>query len=485
MTHAALYVRFQSMNLRLPPMRDIEMPLFVNGCRRAMVSALAAGIQMAFFGMAPGVAAEEAAEVLTDRQGRTLDVMVLAVEENQVRVRRQSDGREFSIPTDTLSEASRERLRDFKNPEPSASEPQESVAKPPVEISIPNKVLSHFRGKWESAKRGIPNIGDPAAIFTSQQLSMLIALENELVAAASPKDPAAAIDWPDGVAQDIRGDVEEVRQNIRDVERKRIFGAAGEDLETRTNRRSRNSDPERLNDLYERAAKSWRAERNKAYISLAREQKSSRPDKDAIATLKEKANSAGEAIASIHKAVYGFGVGEWLAQDPGWLADHEAEILRKEISTLRNAIHDRLIKAADHAGEEEYKSAEIDGVSIYSSNFGVILDISGSMTEHIDPLKEEIGKGFQSPLYREVTGCSLQVAQGGAARLADTLSCIEEMILVYKVDTIYWFCDLRDPRDEAALMRLGDLLRMGDVRFYVRSVGLDPDRELKALMDEF
>jgi len=454
-----------------------------------MISALAAGMQMAFVVLAPCAAAEGAAETLTDREGRTLDVIVLAADENQVRVRRQSDGREFSIPTDTLSDASRERLRDFKNPETPEPGPQEAAAKSPVEISISDKVLSHFRDKWESAKRGLPDIGNPAAVYSSQQLSMLIALENELVAAASPKDPAVPIIWPGGVAADIISHVEETRQKIRDAERRRISEAAGEHLEERAPRRAGNADPDRLNELYERASKPWRALRNKAYKSLAREQGSSRPREDLIEGLKKTAVSAGEAIASLHKAVYGFGVGEWLSRDPGWAADHPAEILRKEISTLRTAIHDRLIEAANHSGEEEYRSAEIDGVSVYSSNFGVILDVSGSMAAHIDPLKEEIGKGFQSPLYREVNGCSLHERQGNAAAIpggaGDTLSCIEEMILIYKVDTIYWFCDLNDPRDEAALLRLGDLLRMGDVRFYVRSVGQRPDRELKALMDEF
>jgi hypothetical protein len=480
------------MKFRRIPTREVRLPLDAGftARRRGIVSSIAAGIQMAVFCLATGMAAEQAAEVLTDRQGRTLDVIVLAVDGNQVRVRRQSDGREFSIPTDTLSDASREKLRNFKNPEPPGSVPQEVAAKPPVELSIPDQVLSHFTGKWQSAKLGLPDVNVTASVFSSQHVTMLIALENELVMAASPKDPASPIDWPDWVAEDARSEVEEVRQGIRDAQRKRIFAAAGQEAVPPALGKMRKADAGRLDDLYDRASKSWEAQRNKANKALAREKKSSRPKADAIKALEEEAKNATEAIASLHKAVYGFGVGEWLCQDPGWPEDHPAEILRKEISALRVAIHDRLVKAADHAGEEEYRSAEVDGISIYSSNFGVILDVSGSMTPHIEPLKEEIGKSFQSPLYREVNGCSLYMRQASRAAmpggaLTDTLSCIEEMILIYKVDTIYWFCDLNDPRDEAALRRLGDLLRMGDVRFYVRSMGRKPDRDLEALMEDF
>ena len=444
---------------------------------------------MAFIGFVPCAVAEEAAEVLTDRQGRTLEVVVLRVDGNQVRARRQSDGREFSVAIDNLSDESKEKLRCFKDPEPLESEPPQVAAKPPVEISISDTLVSYFRRKWESSKQGIPDLAIPTSVFSSQQVSMLIALENELVIAASPKDPASPIDWPSWVAADVRKDVEESRQRIRDLQRKQIFGAAGQELEVRAQGKLRDSDLDRLDGLYDRASRSWRAERSKANKALAREKKAAGPRKDLIESLEETADKAAEAITALHKAVYGFGVGEWVCADPGWPVDHPAEILRKEISTLRAAIHDRLIKAADYSGEEEYRSAEIDGVSIYSSNFGVILDVSGSMTKHIDPLKEEIETGFQSPLYREVNGCSLEVREGRVIAmpglLTDTLSCIEEMILIYKVDTIYWFCDLNDSRDEAALTRLRDLLRMGDVRFYVRSVGRKPDRELEALMIDF
>ncbi len=479
------------MKFIIPSLHKTWIPLDVGytTLRKVMICAIAAGIPIAFVGLSPVVAAEQAVEVLTDRQGRTLDVIVLAVEEKQVRVRRRNDGREFSIAIDTLSDASREKLRSFKNPEPSISKPQEVAAKPPAEILISDKLLSHFRRKWQSAKQGLPDIAVTTSIFSSQQVSMLIALENELVAAASPKDPASPIDWPSWAAADFRSEVEEVRQGIRDALRKRILSAAGEDVNSPELGKSRNANTDRLHDLYDRASKSWEAQRSKANKALAREKKADRPNHHVIKTQEETIKNAAETITSLHRAVYGFGVGEWLCQDPGWPADHPAEILRKEISTLRTAIHEKLIKAANHAGEEEYRSAEIDGVSIYSSNFGVILDISGSMTPHIDPLKEEISKGFQSPLYREVNGCSLQVRKENAAaipgQLTDTLSCIEEMILIYKVDTIYWFCDLNDPRDEAALKRLRDLLRMGDIRFYVRSMGRKPDRELEALMHDF
>lgn len=457
----------------------------IAGCRRAMIFALAVSFHL-WLAMTLCVAADEAVKVLTDRQGRTLDVIILAVNENHVRVRRNSDGREFSIPFYTFSDTSKEMLRNFKIPEP----PNPALPEVDVELAISKKLLSHFRSEWEFAKKNFPKIKDPMAEFSIQHLSLLIAMEDRLIKSATPKDPASPIDWPSEVTASTRTNVEEIRQEIRDIERKTISEAEGKVLENDLLNNSRNENIALLNDLYDRATKSLRVTRDKTNKALVRINKSKSPRKDIIASLEQTSKEAGESIAALHLAFYGYKFGEKSCQDPGWPADHPAEILRKEINTLRAAIHNNLLVAENHSAETEYRIAKIGGVSIYSSNFGVILDISGSMTEHIEPLKKEIEESFQSPLYREVVGCNLSAPRLESASITpnlspDTLSCIEELILVHKVDTIYWFCDLHDVRDKAGVEYLRDLLRMSNVRFYVRSVGLKPDRKLKALMNAF
>ena len=67
----------------------------------------------------------------------------------------------------------------------------------------------------------------------------------------------------------------------------------------------------------------------------------------------------------------------------------------------------------------------------------------------------------------------------------DTVGVVEELIVVHRVDTVYWFCDLRDAVDYSGLRRLRFLLMRGETAFHVKSVANRPDRSLKPLITDF
>jgi hypothetical protein len=72
-----------------------------------------------------------------------------------------------------------------------------------------------------------------------------------------------------------------------------------------------------------------------------------------------------------------------------------------------------------------------------------------------------------------------------AGTQADTMLVIEDLVPVYGVDTVYWFCDLQDGYDFSGLRRLRALFLRGGSAFHVKSVGRRPERDLKPLIDDF
>lgn len=439
--------------------------------------------------------------VITDIQGRSIKAVILAVDGAKITARRESDGLEFSIPLEKLSDETRKNLRNFSKPESPDAVPANARKHSKIDPSLPDGMLSTFRYRWEETRKSIPDPGNEKSKFTYRHHSELFALERNLILAASPKDPAAPIDWPDSVNSRTRTEAEALRQKIRDAEREPIVNPADpEEKDARGSRRNKQRsdsvrspveyrDHSAFNDLYDRTTRKLRSDLGRAQKAIARENKSATPRDSVLSESHEKVKSTEELIQSIHEAFYGYKPGQGLNRQPDWPEDHEVEVLRKEIHTLRMAVLAKLRAGRNHDGESEYRIAEIGGIEIYSSNFGVILDVSGSMRSHIDPLKKEIEESFQSPLYREINGCSLRVIPSsqasGFARSNDTLGAIEEMIMVHEVDTIYWFCDLQDLREPQAIQRLRELLNMSGAKFYVRSVGKDPDSALKSLIHEF
>ncbi len=428
---------------------------------------------------------EEASSLkLTDKQGRELEAAILGEADGKVKLRRHSDGREFSIPLDSLSASSQQSIKKALQ-----AITQQAEAAAVGDLDIPDPVLAQLKTRWTGIKAGIPQAVQPAQLQMGlSKLVDILILENDLITAASPKDPSSPLEWPKEIDRQTQDKVLKLRQEIRDKERGALLKRMGEDLGSKKFSSSR-SDRERLNSLYDSTLRPLKRDLAKAQKALAKERDSNLPDEREITELQQTVDGLNAAIANLRFCFFGIDAEEWWIQKTNWPEDHEAEELRKEISEARRKFHELLIKAANHQGEHEYKLAEIDGESFYSANFGVMLDVSGSMTPHIEKLKKDIEGNFSSPLYREVVGCMLRVEEKeGHLRPgmhADTMFCIQEMLMIYKVDTIYWFCDLNDPRSEEALHHLGNLLRHSGARLFIRSVNHKPDRELKALIDDF
>jgi hypothetical protein len=430
-------------------------------------------------------------KTITDKKGRVLKVLIIAVDGQNVTVRRQEDGRQFTLELDSLDEDSGEMLKSLGQQKP--DEPQPVNLNPIIMPSISDELLSYFNSRWQNTKSAIPDIKDEKSTFTSKHLNQLIELERDLVFSASPKDPAKPIQWGVKLSKSKQLEVANLRQQIRDAEVARIFKVAGISNDTKNESKiSREVSLAKLTDLYYVTIRPHKNRIKQANQTILSEKKRSTPDDEKLALAKEEVAEANDEINKTHEAFFGFVPGSWLDINSYWPSDHPAEILRKEINELRKSIHEKLIQKSNHSGETENRYAEIEGITISSMNFGVILDISGSMQSHIAPLKIEIEKHFQSPMYREINGCSLSIYPDSEApeiadyvRTGNSLDSIEEMLIVNKVDTIYWFCDLNDPRSDEALNRIEELLRMTGAKFYVRSVGKKPDAKLKALIDEF
>ncbi|MCM8526846.1 MAG: hypothetical protein NE327_10040 [Lentisphaeraceae bacterium] len=140
----------------------------------------------------------------------------------------------------------------------------------------------------------------------------------------------------------------------------------------------------------------------------------------------------------------------------------------------------------DEVGETE--SAEFGGYTIMTASLGVILDNSGSMTQHLPKLRKKIEDKFKKSAFIEVTGCSLSETDGEKIDLEtaklSTVAAIKYLVNEKGVDTIYWFSDLNDPQSEKALEELKFFFYKNLITFYISSVDLKPSDELKDLIEE-
>ena len=166
--------------------------------------------------------------------------------------------------------------------------------------------------------------------------------------------------------------------------------------------------------------------------------------------------------------------------------DAPAEKLLTDVIKSRDALLRALRGEEPLKQEREKKKANIGEMFIESQNLGVILDVSSSMTNFIKPLKEEIAKEFSSPRYREVPGCRMDWSLIPIGAKPDgSMLAMEDLLIVLKADTIFWFSDLNDGESPQALARLQWLLDISNANFYVNSVGKKPSRGLEPLVTEF
>lgn len=124
-------------------------------------------------------------------------------------------------------------------------------------------------------------------------------------------------------------------------------------------------------------------------------------------------------------------------------------------------------------GEGNGKS--IFGDKIIAKKIGVILDVSGSMQPYISILKEEINSNFKDAKYEEVNGCGI--------RESSPTICAMEDLSNQGVDTIYWFCDLQDYRNQIGMQKMKTILASRGIRLYVKSLDCPPDETLRQIIN--
>jgi hypothetical protein len=171
------------------------------------------------------------------------------------------------------------------------------------------------------------------------------------------------------------------------------------------------------------------------------------------------------------------------------------EPYRKKAETIWNK------KVLQHADKIEEGYLPDNRTKVKTKRIGVILDKSGSMEKFLPKLRNHIHKNFKSAIITQNMGCLLLIPNNNAEWffvtnlsksvnpfqkdffpkslpgllheniwdrwLWSTYSLFSLHIKYYKVDTIYWFCDLKDRYSQEAINSLGKLIKTNKVKLYV------------------
>lgn len=328
-------------------------------------------------------------------------------------------------------------------------------------------------------------------------LRFLTMLEEDLRLLTAPEDEVNdELEVPEFGVQERRR-VAETRQKIRDGERKRIRAELKEGRGMHSDEKTEESisrKEQALDSLFDRNAAKPRRDIAKAEREQQRLKRGDRDEKEKIEELQARIEEWRARVDTLHEFVYGFAPGQGFEREVDPADASAAGRFLAGLIAERDKVLGELRGEDDRGGEGEKKGGLVGGSFVYSSNLGVVLDVSGSMASHIEGLKKEIARTFAVPRYREVSGCRLSGRTYGGLTLAAlaetnpkaaTMTVMEDLVMVYGVDTVYWFCDLRDGFDFAGLRRLRMLLRHGGAAFHVKSMDRRPERELKPLITDF
>lgn len=145
------------------------------------------------------------------------------------------------------------------------------------------------------------------------------------------------------------------------------------------------------------------------------------------------------------------------------------------------------------------ESGTIGGMRVRSQRLGVVLDVSGSMSEQIKAVRRELRQSFTRATIVEVSGCRLdydgEVPQFELSKSKIELEkeaksvneAIEMLIVKHRADAIYWFSDLNDQHTKDGTDRLSHLLGVffgsdrRPIKFYVHSVDRNPSEKLEGI----
>lgn len=325
-------------------------------------------------------------------------------------------------------------------------------------------------------------------------LRSLLLYESAVRLLAFPIDEAQGLDKNREFATQERRSIQKLRQEIRDADRERVLEALASDSALAGDEDTNESilkDELRLDGFFKKNTRKLASEISKLERQLGKlQEQTSRDDprrqeaKDEIAKLKTQ-------VADIHEAVFGFRYGSGFRQPLDESLQGKKGSLLKALIDEREQIFAFLKGEQPEGGEKEDKAGTVGGSFLYSANLGVVLDVSGSMTPHLEDLRNEINSYFEAPRYREVEGCRLDschfehLRTDRRASTWATMSVIEELITVREVDTVYWFSDLQDDQDSMSVRRLRELFMRGGTRFHVKSLGKKPSREFEEIITDF
>lgn len=256
-------------------------------------------------------------------------------------------------------------------------------------------------------------------------------------------------------------------------------------------RRPSHRNQEKLLKAFESKAKKARSNESKARKDLDKLYSRNSIDERERDKLKGQIEAAEKELQDLRLAFFGS-----TSTIEGFEAPFEStspgpaeDLLSKVIGARDTVLKDlRLTKEelANRKDGEGKKEAVIAGITVRSENLGVILDHSGSMKPFLQPLRDEISKDFPEARFRECYGCALNWQVTGAKdNRSQVVLFMEDLVIVEKVDAIYWFSDLKDPVTPEGLHRLSQLRSRGKTSLYVLSVGEKPDRDLEEEIDSF
>ncbi len=329
------------------------------------------------------------------------------------------------------------------------------------------------------------------------RMSMLL-LEDLNLLLSEPLDLEAG-DAIKGMSRTDVRKLEKLRNDILEEEQERIFDAYNDKKDWHADERMAESifkNEIRLDRVFEKKARDFLKKQASLKKQLAAAYKEKKRDERKINEIRAALVELKGSINEVHRYVFGYALGEGfeIKSKPGpddatrALQGRMEETIREQGTVLR----------ADFIGVDvaELREGTIGNLTVSSSNLGVVLDVSGSMTDFIPDLKEEIAETFSDANYREVGNCALlgkwfydtstPINTGKTAPWTcnEGMLRIEDLVVIGGVDALYWFCDLRDPIEFAAMRRLRKLLRRGGCSFYVKSTGNRPEREFAHLITD-
>ncbi len=347
----------------------------------------------------------------------------------------------------------------------------------------PKQITEQLKKRYEEVKKEVEH-------KEVSGLQALLMLERDLRIVMSPEKIKLSGDRPKELSSNADKKIRKLHEEIRALELARIVNAlkTNAPLYLTDAAIELNKLESKLDEISQRAAKRLISDIDKLNKKMSKKQSSS-IKKDKSEMIKEITEMEAK-LTALKTYIYPSSYTGGFKKPADENDESPAGQLLSEITNSRDMLFTRL-KEGKGSGEGSKEGAEINGIYVYSGNLGVILDNSGSMTPFLSALRAEIDEHFSETVYKECRGCAITsntLSDFGAklySKPRDTLSYIYELTVLYEVDTIYWFSDLNDVVDVAAVRWLRILLRKSDAKFCVKSVGRDPREYLQLLITNF